>query len=199
VIRRGQLAVLGWDWRGGQALWPITGRVSAAGESHVAATQNEGGDLVLYVDGHVVRVWERASLVAGRERQRLVVGAPVRFYGEVIPGWPGASPEVTLHDHALELADVAERARTSLNLPQPIVEARAPGTPEPAGCDTPAHLSAWRPDGDRLRCLECVPPRGCDNDDHEPYWRPGGHDMRVTAEWYRLECSLCETAARSVA
>ncbi len=200
VIRRGHLGLLGWSWRGGQALWSTTTWTPRAGAwTHLAAS-SDANDLQLYADGRIVRAFHGAGeLYRGRRpQQRLEVGIPVRFGYEEIPGWSSDVRDVTLHDGALTPEELERRAHAALGIPEPPAPTPAPPQPpEPVGCQTPAHLPAWRPDGKGgLRCLQCTPPRGCDHDDHEPYWRPAGHDMRITADWWKLTCSLCETAAR---
>jgi hypothetical protein len=199
LVRRGELAVLAWSWRGALALWSTNTWTPTPGAwSHVAASSEPSGDLALYADGRLLRVFQAGGLVPGRGRQRLVIGEPVRFYeSEVIPGWSGRVRNVKLHGRALSPEELGRRARVALNIPEPAVEAPAVPEPEPVGCSWPVHLPAWRSDGEGgLRCLECAPPRGCDNDDHERYWRPRGHDMRITADWWVLVCALCETAAQ---
>lgn len=200
LVRRGRLGVLGWHWRGGQAFWGEVAQ-TPAGETptHVAATLGVVGDLVLYVDGRLVRTFAVRGLFPGRHsRQRLLTGAAVRFAGEEIPGWRGQLRDVALHDRPLAPAEVEQHARAAVGGPEPVVAPPpSPRAPDPVGCENPAHLPAWRPQGDRLRCLQCEPPRGCSHDDHEPYWRPSGSDMRVRSDdWWQLTCTFCETAAR---
>lgn len=205
IIRRGQLGVLGHSWRGGQALWAERiptdwwhGKVS----THLAATLSEVGDLVLYVNGRPLKAFTNRGMFPGRcDRQRLTAPAPVSFINEQLGPWRGPIRDLAVYDQALTTPEVERRARVALGEPELAPEpALTPRAPDPVGCSNPTHLPAWRPDGDRLRCLTCDPPRGCDSDDHERYWRPIGGDMRSRSDdWWRLTCSYCTTAAARAA
>jgi hypothetical protein len=199
VVRRGRLGLLGWSWRGGQALWETGAWTSVGGVwAHVVAASDPVGGLLLYVDGRAVKSFAAGELYPGRQpRQRLVIGGPVRFGDEVIPGWSGEVRHVALYDRPLAAAEVERQARAAGTfIESPAPEPVLPPPLAPVGCDIPAHLPGWRPDGHGgACCLQCDPPRGCTSDDHEPFWRLVGHDLRVTGDWWRLECALCETAA----
>jgi hypothetical protein len=199
VMRRGRLGLIGWSWRGGQAFWSEVAPASAAGAwAHVAACFTPVGDLLVYVDGKLLRAFAVRGLAAGHYPQRAVVGASAYFVDEEIPRWRGQVRDARFYDHALKQAQVEQHARAALGLPEPAAPAQiAPRPPDPTGCAVPAHAPAWRRHGDRLRCLQCEPPRGCSHDDHQRYWRTVGGDMRIRSDdWTRLECSYCRTAAR---
>ncbi len=214
VVRGGQLGLIAWSWRGGQALWQTQldlgasvigdangdqvlehrdGRETLPGRwAHVAATFGESGDLMLFVDGKVNRIFSRENLHPGRHDRQLVrVGSATRFVNEIIPGWRGRLQNVELYDGVLSIDEVRDKARAALGLPEPEPAVKAWAPPIETGCGNPTHQPAWRQDpSGELRCLECDPPHGCSHAEHQTHWRPAGDVF--SPHWDgTLECGLC--------
>ncbi|HEX3804133.1 MAG TPA: LamG-like jellyroll fold domain-containing protein [Solirubrobacteraceae bacterium] len=213
VVRDGQLGVVAWSWRGGQALWQTQldlggdvigdangdqvrghreGRETLSGRwAHLAATFGENGDLMLFVDGKVNRIFREDLHLGRHDRQLVRVGSATRFVNEIIPGWRGFLQNVELYDGALSIDEVRDKARAALGLPEPEPAAKAWVPPIETGCGNPTHQPAWRQDpAGELQCLECDPPRGCSYAEHQTHWRPAGDVF--SPHWDgALECGLC--------
>lgn len=202
VVRNRKLGLLGWSWRGGQALWPAQGTDLGPDRwAHLAVTFGANGDLILFVDGHLERVFSRQNVWRGRRgQQRLRIGKAARFADAVIPGWRGWLQNVELYDNALSLDDVKDLAHDALGIAEPPPPAPRASEPIVHGCEIPGHQPAWRRNAaGELFCRRCTSRLGCAFNDHRPHWRPVGDVFSVRGEW-ELECGLCiATAAREAA